>query len=453
MALTPQQILEGLQTASKGGKVTEIYNALRDFRFDLDSSKLSQMSDADLLALRRSQGAALSRKTNTPRQRKKLISDLKESSTSMLRYIARDLQNKNTTEATKDIGDWLTDVSALETAGIVSGFEDQFTKLLGDNFDPLKQAASEGQLKNSRVEQQTDGTLALVASDGTVLESGYTSAAQGQARQNELVVGSTPGITGTGEAATPAAIDASLAAQAQAAAPSGDTTGVAGGYKSSALDVAGINYAGLTDEEIKNVEAAYMAAQNDPGLLEKLINDLEITDDDIESFLDTAKTEYGDYYGQQFGRGSEDFQKSLEFAAEERKTQLAQEELNKQLALESEQSGMAEAGLATSGIRQKAEERLAQQAQDIATSSRRGFEYDIFKAGRNAEDILGSKTVAGLTLPELGGASIYNPAGNIKGTLEAEQTTNEQLEAARLEKLARERRTEILAGEGGVTTL
>ena len=346
-----------------------------------------------------------------------------------------------------------TDVSALETAGIVSGFEDQFTKLLGDNFDPLKQAASEGQLKNSRVEQQTDGTLALVASDGTVLESGYTSAAQGQARQNELVVGSTPGITGTGEAATPAAIDASLAAQAQAAAPSGDTTGVAGGYKSSALDVAGINYAGLTDEEIKNVEAAYMAAQNDPGLLEKLINDLEITDDDIESFLDTAKTEYGDYYGQQFGRGSEDFQKSLEFAAEERKTQLAQEELNKQLALESEQSGMAEAGLATSGIRQKAEERLAQQAQDIATSSRRGFEYDIFKAGRNAEDILGSKTVAGLTLPELGGASIYNPAGNIKGTLEAEQTTNEQLEAARLEKLARERRTEILAGEGGVTTL
>ena len=282
--------------------------------------------------------------------------------------------------------------------------------------------------------QETDGTYSIIGStSGKILESGLADASAANRKMTELQSGAVP--------------DAIGAFAGRVGSAAGETP------KSSVLDSAGVNYTGLGADQVKQVEASFLASQNDPTLQEKIINNLDITDEDIKGFLETAKSEYSPYYQQQFGRGAEDFTKSLEFAAVQRQDQMTQEALQKQLALEQEQVGMAEAGLATSGIRKKAEERLAEQARNIATSSRRAFEYDVTKAGRSAEDILGSATVAGLQLPTLGGTSVYTPAGDIRGSMERERTTAEQTRAAELEELARTRRTEILGMQGNVTTL
>lgn len=294
------------------------------------------------------------------------------------------------------------------------------------------------------IDVQPDGTYKVIGRTSGKDYGSFPDQSQANAYATQIQSGGTPDATGAFAPAT-SATEITPTATSTATDTSAST--------SSILDKAGINYTGLSADEIKNVESAYLAAQNSPDLLQKLIDGLEITDEDITGFLETAKTEYSPYYSQQFARGAEDFTRALEFETAQREDALKQEALNKQLALESEQVSAASAGLATSGIRQKAEARLAEQAQDVATSSRRAFEYGVTSAGRQAEDVLGSSTIAGLTLPTLAGASVYTPAGDIKGSLEREQTTTEQTRAAEFEKLARERRTEILAGEGGVTTL
>ena len=132
---------------------------------------------------------------------------------------------------------------------------------------------------------------------------------------------------------------------------------------------------------------------------------------------------------------------------------MKQEQQQFQEAKDVQTTQMAEAGLATSGIQQKAEQKLAEQAADVATSSRRRFEFDVTGFGRKTEDVLGSSMITPLKLPELGGQSIYQARGDIRGSLERERETNKQLRADELQAEETRRRQEVLASEGGVTTL
>ena len=179
----------------------------------------------------------------------------------------------------------------------------------------------------------------------------------------------------------------------------------------------------------------------------------QITDEDLKGFLKTAQEEQDPYYKQIFSRTQEDFERTLKFQADEREAQLAQEQSDEQLAREQTAATAAEQGVATSGIRTKAEARLAERARNIAESSRRKFAFDIGTYTRGVEDILGSERLMKTTLPAIVGRPITAIASGVRGSLEREQTTAAQARANELQDLERKRRAELLALQGNVSTL
>jgi hypothetical protein len=284
--------------------------------------------------------------------------------------------------------------------------------------------------QTSTVKPQADGTFAIVGANGLIIEQGFASIDAALKKQQELSGGSSPNVQG-------------------AFAPSLEN---ASGVSSPILDQAGINYNGLTQGQITAAEQTYLQAQGDTNLTNKIFQLQDITDADIQDFLKKAASEQDPYYNQIFSRASEDFTRSLQYQTEVRQQQLEQEKLDLQNARENLQIGVAETGTATSGIRKKAEKQLSQQAESIATSSRRQFNFDVTNLGRQAEDILGSTQVKGLELPKLSGTGVYNPLGNVRGSLERERETQKQARADELQREETQRRQEVLAAEGGTTT-
>ena len=93
MAFTPEQLIEGFRSASQGGQVTELYNALRDFRLDIDRQKLSSMSDTDLKRLWVEMGADPIRGQLSPKQRRGIIEGMSDRFKKQQKIITRDIQN------------------------------------------------------------------------------------------------------------------------------------------------------------------------------------------------------------------------------------------------------------------------------------------------------------------------------------------------------------------------
>lgn len=279
--------------------------------------------------------------------------------------------------------------------------------------------------------QGADGKWMVVGTDsGNVFQAGLPDAAAAEAYINRQATGGTADAIG-----------------AFAEVPAGAAP------KSGVLDAAGINYNGLTESEIKAAEATYLKSQNDDSLVDKVFNMQAITEEDTKFFLERAAQEQDPYYNQMFSRAGEDYVRSLEYQAKEREAQVAREKIDAAAALESAAAESADAGLATSGIRKKAEQRLSRQAMDIAASSRRRFEYDAATTGRTAEDYLGSSALAGLKLPDIAGAPVFAPSGNVRGSLERERESNKLIRAGELEADEIARRTETLAALGGTSTL
>jgi len=138
---------------------------------------------------------------------------------------------------------------------------------------------------------------------------------------------------------------------------------------------------------------------SDAEILEKILTPIE--DAERAQFLSQAKSESDPFYTQKFTRAREDFERSLKFETEEREAQLAQEALDKQIALEQSAASAAKSGLATSGIRQKAEKRIEQRAQSAAQSSKRRFN---FQAGSSIGEALAlQQQISGGSTPSLSG--------------------------------------------------
>lgn len=285
------------------------------------------------------------------------------------------------------------------------------------------------------VKQQPDGTYAVVGeTTGNILEGGFTSINDALSRQTARQSGSTPNVSGAFGSSS-------------------------GGYTSSILDNAGVNYNGLTESEIKDLEAVYEGAGNSSLLNDALsspdIFDVtRISDEDMTAFLDEARefvTGKGSAYEQTFTRAKENFERTLEFQAQERSSQVAQEKLDLAMSMEATAEDAAERGVATSEIRQKAESRLEEQAANIAASSRRAFDFNIQDYVKGTEDYLGSEALAGANIPGIAGVSLPEITPGIRGSLEREAEADVQLKAGELQDAARVRSQEILAGEGGTT--
>lgn len=206
---------------------------------------------------------------------------------------------------------------------------------------------------------------------------------------------------------------------------------------------------GLSGEDVATLEEMYTQAQNDP----RLIALQSITEEDVAGFLDTAKAEFRPYFEQKIRRAKEDFVRGLQFKAEDREAEIKRERLQAQIDLENKQDELADRGYAFSGTRKLAEERLATEAADIAESSRRVFQYNVDTLGRAAEDLLGSENIANVDIPEIGGEDIFQASGDVKGSLEREQTTAELDRANELERDARVRRVSAVDADAALNLL
>ena len=328
--------------------------------------------------------------------------------------------------------------------------------------------------------QSADGTWEVYNADtGETVETGFLSPAQSDARATQLQSGSTPAVggqpnvfaiepvlpeeiaavkAGTATVATPEQLaEIIVANDAAVAGGTGGGTGGTGGtgdgrtYTSWGLDVTG-----LTPEQIESLEALYTTAQTDDDLVDSAFTAGEITftDDEVAEFLESAISESDPYYNQLYSRASEDFQRELKFQTAEREAQIAQTELSNQLAQEGQAEGFAEFNTARSGIRKLAEQRLLSQQEGIRESQSRTFEKSLTDYGRGVEDVVGTSTVSSLEIPSVAGEAVYTPSTeDITGSLEREQLTAQQTRASQLEEEERARRLEILASEGGVSTL
>jgi len=297
------------------------------------------------------------------------------------------------------------------------------------------QAGASGRAASSvRMEEQPDGTWSVISNDtNEVLASGLADAAAANAKATELQSGATPDATGA--------------------------FGGTGDVSSSILDEAGINYTGLTQEQVTDLEAIHENAGNS-----SLVNDAlsssdvfditNVTDDAMLAFMDEARefvSGKGSAFEQSFTRAKEDFQFTLDFQAKEREVQLEQEKLSKLIAQEQSAAQSGEGGTAFSGLQRKAEKRLEDRATQIAESSRRAFASNIRSFTRGTEDIVGSEALSGANIPTIGGEAITGlTPGGIKGSLEREQETAVQLKAGELQKQRLEADQKILEGESAL---
>lgn len=213
-----------------------------------------------------------------------------------------------------------------------------------------------------------------------------------------------------------------------------------------------IDTEGLTAEDIADLEDIYSYSQGDLSLItDPTITSETVSDATVEDFLKTAQEELNPYYQQLFQRTGEEYIRGMEYLAQQREIELQTEQANALAEQEALAESAAESGTTFSGIRQEAESLLAEEQELAATSSRLAYEYDIESTGREAEDVLGSEYLGTLELPTLEGETVFELAGDVKGSLEAEQETAEQVRAAELEEEAK--LAEIAASdEEGVAT-
>lgn len=275
---------------------------------------------------------------------------------------------------------------------------------------------------------------------GKVYQAGIADLNEALSAQTTIQSGATPGRTPTGAAG-------------ETAVPGGNT-GTASGYRSSVLDGAGVNYNGLTESEIKDLEAVYSNAGNSTDLMNKVFSMQEVTADDTKKFLDDARefiTGKGSSYEQSFTRARENYERTLENNALNREQQMVQEKLAEQTALEDTATGAADGGLAFSGIRKKAEGKVQEQARNIAESSRRSFNFDTGTYQRGTEDYLGSKNLEGAKLPSIQGVDNPTLTPGIRGSLERSAEVDVQQKADDLQAADSAANKEILAGEGGLS--
>jgi len=331
------------------------------------------------------------------------------------------------------------------------------------------------------IRQQPDGTFSVIgANTNTVYKAGLANESDANAFATGLQSGSTPTLAGrpdllygppqpgqtvepfidpaTGATVTPRVATAEEIAQHAAGTlpaynPGGQAGGSTGGG-SSILDEAGVNYNGLTPSEIEDLEAVYTNAGNDQTVMDKVFAMQEVTDEDTKSFLDRARefiTGKGSAYEQTIRRAKENYERTLENQALERESQMAQEKLAAQEAVDSNSANAAEGGLAFSGIRAKAQKKIEDQARNIAESSRRSFDFNLGTYQRDTEDYLGSANLAGAKLPTIQGVDLPKLSEGIRGSLERQAETDVQLKADQLQAQDTAINQEILAGEGGTS--
>ena len=240
------------------------------------------------------------------------------------------------------------------------------------------------------IEQQSDGTYSIIdTTTGEVLVSGLQTAADAQAVEMAIV-------SGYSEAVTYDVLD-------------------------------DIDTSGLTAEQVASLEAIAEQIGDDLG-------GTDVTDEAITDWLAQAAEQNSDYWSELFTQAASSFTSGLEYMASGREAEIEQEQENLTSSLEASAVSAADTGTTFSGIRGEAEERLQEEAADIAASSARAYEYSVQGLGEEAEYQLGSEYLEGLELPtDESGEEIYSTIGDVYGSLQEQQDVDTAALAQELE--------------------
>jgi len=272
-----------------------------------------------------------------------------------------------------------------------------------------------------------DGTFDIVGESGKSYETGMTLQ-DALAKQTELQSGAFP--------SSPVTVT------------SGTATNESGINPDTGLPY-NIDLSAMTEYQIAYLQKVSELASTNYDLLNSLLGSYRITDEDIAGFLETAKAEVGPYYTQILTRGLEDFTNALEVEAQSRALELESEALQRAQAIRGAQSSLEASGLTFSGeaVRQlgaegaTSEERLGTSIPEgeipqayrlLASSTQAQYDQDIRDLTRTAEEYYGSSALTGATIPTLNGQAVTSITPDVKGTLEAEQTTVEETRADEL---------------------
>ncbi len=341
---------------------------------------------------------------------------------------ANDTSGLSATEAAK-----VTSANTARAATVAQDIKD-----FNANFAGLQPAYTEPVLvrnANGYLEQvDAQGNVKSAAIAGSDAASTGATGRLGEGTRNRLSSdGKTWEVYGvtSGKVYQSGLADASAAEKWANQNQSGGSADATGAFSTDSSGTSlwnGLDLNGLTEDQVAAVRDTYLNSSTDTSLATKTT----VTDADTQSYLEKAASESDPYYNQIYSRGLEDYQRGLDYKASVRTDEIAREQLNAQVALENSQSANADAGLAFSGIRKKAEDRLAEQADNIARASRRDFNEQVTQYGRSAEDTYGSSNLTSATIPQIDGTDIYTPAGNITGSVQRDQTTANQTEADRL---------------------
>jgi hypothetical protein len=229
-----------------------------------------------------------------------------------------------------------------------------------------------------------------------------------------------------------------------------------------------IDYSAFSDEQISYLQKVATTAGDDDDLLNKALNNFEITEEDLSGFLEKASAEVAPYYKQLFDRGTEDFNNALAVRTEARARELRQEEIDRAARLKSAKAGLEAAGLTFSGdaVGELGAESaftsdtlgeelpfgtLPEQEGLLASSSLASFEESIRSDTRSAESLFGSAALENAAIPNLSGAAVTSITPGVRGTLEADQATNIQTRADELQAQESIRRAATLDETGDAT--
>ena len=181
---------------------------------------------------------------------------------------------------------------------------------------------------------------------------------------------------------------------------------------------------------------------------------IEITPEKIQEFLNQAKGELGPYYQGEISSIQTDLKRSLEKSAlglGESEEDLARQ-FTKGFTSIGEKS--AERGIALSGVRQRQEAELAEEANRQVQRQRQNLQFGAETASLQAERALGSANLGNFQFPALSGTPRFTSEGQfysgegsttlgrlqggIFGSLPQEQLTSERSRALELEGLFRQ---------------
>src|SRR3990167_5408747 len=216
---------------------------------------------------------------------------------------------------------------------------------------------------------------------------------------------------------------------------------------------------GTTIVDPKAIIASLPASEQDAinNLAESIANNpaalalVTLTPDDIDRFIQegivSAKTELSPYYEEQKKLISQKYTQGLSDLAAQRDIETQIEAINRQKSKEAIQSDLESRGVTFSGeaagtlgtesglppeLTAQLEGKFQKEQKLISSTSAMRFGQQARDIGQTAETTLGSSN--------LQSSSLYSPTLGVRGSLEREQTTNEQLRGAELarSRVARE---------------